>query len=196
MLLRSRIQYFLNCNRDDETRASFPPLPNFFGNPFHRNTVVLILRAMLVLETGYCASFITRVSVFWHVEPHMRPLMKNIWHNSQCKTHRSYSSPDVPLISSVTGCDSGVRVGDSKGNEEKGTQSGGGGKGGRTNERVADYLLGLRQRCLQPAYFLLILILHLVHLLIMGGHFLLQGSFQSCELPLSPPQHLFLLFLG
>lgn len=137
--------------------------------------------------------------------------MTNIWQLAMQNTHRhSYSSPDALLISTllVTGCVSGMGEGESEGNEEEGTQGvkleerGGRGVklqergGGRGNKREADYLFGLLQRCLQPAYFLLILLPHLVHLLIMSGHFLLQGSFQSCQLPLSPPQHLLLLLLG
>lgn len=72
----------------------------------------------------------------------------------------------------------------------------GGGTQTRRKREEADYLLGLLQRCLQPAYFFPKLLLHLMHLLVMSSHLFLQGSFQSCQLPLSPLQHILLLLLG
>lgn len=82
---------------------------------------------------------------------------------------------------------------ESKGNEVEGTPTG---EEQRERTKEVDYLLSLLQRHLQPAYFLLILLLHLVHLLVMSSDLFLQGSFQGCKLPLPPLQHILLLLLG
>lgn len=108
---------------------------------------------------------------------------------------QSWSSLDAELISALLS--QGVFLewgeGESKGNEVEATQAGG---EQRENTKEVDYLLSLLQRHLQPAYFLLILLLHLVHLLVMSCDLFLQGSFQGCKLPLSPLQHILLLLLG
>ena len=63
-------------------------------------------------------------------------------------------------------------------------------------EQAEDYLLGLLQAGLQPADLLLVLLLQLVHLLVVGGHLLLQRSLQGRQLSLPPPQHLLQLLPG
>lgn len=125
-------------------------------------------------------------------------LMENIWPNRQ-------SSMRPPLMRrlspqpSARGC--GVSgLGEGREEEElgedgwrEGWREGGTERGRREG---VEYLLGLLQGRLQPADFLLVLLPHLVHLLIVSGHLLLQGSLQSRQLSLAPPQHLLLLLPG
>lgn len=125
----------------------------------------------------------------------------NIWWRTYVPTHNAkhtHAQLKLPwcrayLCTPVTGCVSGMGEGESKGNEVEETPTG---EEQRERTKEVDYLLSLLQRHLQPAYFLLILLLHLVHLLVMSSDLFLQGSFQGCKLPLPPLQHILLLLLG
>lgn len=127
--------------------------------------------------------------------------ISNIWWRTYVPTHNAkhtHAELELPwcrayLCTPVTGCDSGMGQGESKGNEVERTQTGG---EQREKTKEVDYLFSLLQRHLQLANFLLILLLHLVHLLVMSSDLFLQGSFQGCKLPLPPLQHILLLLLG
>lgn len=139
------------------------------------------------------AADVKLVTKLWTSKQHLEHLMKNICCNSQSKTHTRRAGAALMWSLSLRSCH---RVCFWTGGGWKPRKRGGGNSGrGRTQKEV-DYLLGLLQRHLQPAYFLLVLLLHLVDLVVVSGDLLLQGSFQGGELPLPPLQHIFLLLLG